>query len=81
VPILIGTFFAPESPWWLVRHERFEDAKRALLKLTSTKSGIPYNIDNQVAMIKATDAMERAMSEGTNYWDCFKGVDLRRTEM
>lgn len=32
-------------------------------------------------MMKATNELEIAMSEGTNYWDCFKGTDLRRTEI
>jgi MFS transporter, SP family, general alpha glucoside:H+ symporter len=81
IPILIGTVLAPESPWWLVRKGRFEDARKALLGLTSIKSGIPYNVDNQLAMIKATDALERALAEGTTYVDCFRGVDLRRTEI
>lgn len=25
--------------------------------------------------------MEKQVSEGTKYWDCFKGIDLRRTEI
>lgn len=32
-------------------------------------------------MIKATNDLEAAMSEGTNYWDTFKGIDRRRTEI
>jgi hypothetical protein len=28
-----------------------------------------------------TKEMEKQVSEGTNYWDCFKGVDLGRTEI
>ncbi|KAJ9654071.1 hypothetical protein H2198_006810, partial [Neophaeococcomyces mojaviensis] len=35
VPILIGVFFAPDSPWWLVRHGRSDAAKESLLRLTS----------------------------------------------
>jgi SP family general alpha glucoside:H+ symporter-like MFS transporter len=29
----------------------------------------------------ATNELEIAMSAGTNYWDCFTGIDLRRTEI
>lgn len=79
--ILIGVVLAPESPWWLVRHGRYEEAKRALLKLTSTKSGIPFDADKQVAMIKATDDLEKAVSDGVSYVDCFKSFDRRRTEI
>jgi MFS transporter, SP family, general alpha glucoside:H+ symporter len=81
VPILVGVIFAPESPWWLVRKGRVDDARRSLLKLTNRNSGIPYDVDAQIAMIKATNELEIAMSEGTSYWDCFKGVDARRTEI
>lgn len=28
-----------------------------------------------------TDEMEKEVSEGTTYWDCFRGIDLRRTEI
>lgn len=28
-----------------------------------------------------TDEMEKQIQNGTNYWDCFKGVDPRRTEI
>lgn len=82
VPILIGTIFAPESPWWLVRKGRIEDAKKALLGLTRKNCGVPYDVDAQLAMIKATNELEMAMSEGTSYVDCFRTpVDRRRTEI
>jgi MFS transporter, SP family, general alpha glucoside:H+ symporter len=51
------------------------------LSLTKASSGIPFDVDKQVAMIKATNELEKAMSEGTNYWDTFKGIDRRRTEI
>lgn len=50
--ILIGVILAPESPWWLVRKGRLEEAKAALLSLTSRKSGVDYNVDEQVSMLK-----------------------------
>ena len=34
-PILIGCWFAPESPWWLVRHGRIAEARQTLVRLTS----------------------------------------------
>jgi MFS transporter, SP family, general alpha glucoside:H+ symporter len=72
---------APESPWWLVRHGRYDDARHALLKLTSRSSGVPFDVDQQVAMIKATNDLEKAMNEDVKYPDCFVDVDLRRTEI
>lgn len=79
--ILVGVVLAPESPWWLVRHGRYDEARKALLSLTKAESGIPFDVDKQIAMIRATNELEKAMSEGTNYWDTFKGVDRRRTEI
>lgn len=32
-------------------------------------------------MLKATNELEMAMGEGTTYLDCFRGIDLRRTEI
>ena len=79
--IMIGAIFAPESPWWLVRHNKLEEAEKAILKLTTRDSGIDFNAHDQVMMMKATNELEIAMSSGTQYWDCFRGTDLRRTEI
>lgn len=32
-------------------------------------------------MMRHTDELEKDISAGTSYWDCFKGIDLRRTEI
>lgn len=79
--IILGTLFAPESPWWLVRKGRHDDAKKAILRLVSPKKDIPFDVDAQVAMLHATNELERATSAGTNYWHCFMRADLRRTEI
>lgn len=79
VPILVGVALAPESPWWLVRHERYEDAKKSLLRLTST--GQDFNVDETVSMMRQTNEVEKYLKAGTTYLDCFRGVDLRRTEI
>ena len=34
-----------------------------------------------MALMIYTNEMEKQVSAGTNYWDCFRGVDLRRTEI
>jgi SP family general alpha glucoside:H+ symporter-like MFS transporter len=81
IPIIIGTALAPESPWWLVRHGRREEAKTSLLRLTSLDKNPDFNADDTIAMMEHTNALEKAASEGTAYKDCFKGSDLRRTEI
>ncbi|OJJ46721.1 hypothetical protein ASPZODRAFT_97172 [Penicilliopsis zonata CBS 506.65] len=81
LPLFIGILLAPESPWWLVRKGRTEDAKRALLRLTSVRPGSDFDADETIAMMVHTTALERRITKGASYWDCFKGTDLRRTEI
>ena len=79
VPLLIGIAFAPESPWWLVRKGKNDDARKALRRLTSTTS--ESEIDNSISMMRHTDELEKEISAGTTYLDCFRGDNLRRTEI
>ncbi|USP80624.1 hypothetical protein yc1106_07898 [Curvularia clavata] len=81
VPLLIGVFLAPESPWWLVRKGRLDDAKKSLLRLTSLNRETDFDADETVAMMVHTTALEEKITQGASYWDCFKGTDLRRTEI
>jgi len=81
IPLLLVAFFAPESPWWLVRKGRIEDARHSLKRLTSRYDGDDYDIDNTVAMMQHTHHLEVEMSKGASYFDCFKGINLRRTEI
>src|ERR1700679_3212634 len=75
-PILL---FAPESPWHLVRKGRLEEAEKPLKRLVRSSA----NIDTKktLATIVHTNNLEQELSTGTSYWDCFKGSELRRTEI
>ncbi|GLI80635.1 hypothetical protein PoHVEF18_008992 [Penicillium ochrochloron] len=81
LPILVTVAFAPESPWWLIRHRRQHDAKRSLTRLTRKDE---IHIDQTVAMMEHTNEIEKYLKEddgGMSYLDAFKGVDRRRTEI
>ncbi|KAI1371413.1 sugar transporter [Hypoxylon crocopeplum] len=80
LPILAGLIFAPESPWWHVRHGNREAAKASLLRLTS-RNDPTFNADETIAMIEHTNELEKRMKAGLTYRDCFRGIDLRRTEI
>ncbi|PGH03120.1 hypothetical protein AJ79_07447 [Helicocarpus griseus UAMH5409] len=80
VPILAGCLFAPDSPWWHVRQGDSAGARKALKRLTS-RNDPTFNPDETIAMIEHTNELEKSMSAGTSYWDCFTGIDLRRTEI
>ncbi|KAK7450369.1 hypothetical protein CaCOL14_003202 [Colletotrichum acutatum] len=77
IPLLV---FAPESPWHLVRTGQLDQAEKALLRLQRRKVN---NLDAQVRLreIIETDRMEQEHQTGTTYWDCFRGVERRRTEI
>lgn len=75
--ILPGMLFIPESPWWLVRKGRMQDAEKSLRRLGSDK----VNISAQLAFIAETDRLERELEAGSTYLDCFKGDNRRRTEI
>lgn len=77
--IFAGAWFAPESPWWLVRKGRFDEARNSIVKCTTSQPDITFNPDHALQMIRHTNSLEEAMRGGTNYIDCFKGVEKRRT--
>ncbi|KAJ5306995.1 hypothetical protein N7508_006010 [Penicillium antarcticum] len=80
VPLIAICWLASENPWWLVRQERFEeDAKRSIRRLGGSKT--EDQINGQLAMMVHTIKIEAEIEAGTSYADCFKGVDLRRTEI
>ncbi|KAL4943293.1 hypothetical protein BDV06DRAFT_190159 [Aspergillus oleicola] len=81
VPLFIGIFLAPESPWWLVRTGKTQEAKKSLLRLTKTSQETDFNADETIAMMVHTTALEQKITSGASYLDCFRGVDLRRTEI
>jgi SP family general alpha glucoside:H+ symporter-like MFS transporter len=81
VPLFIGIAFAPESPWWLVRKGRIADAKRSLLRLTSLDRDTGFDADETISMMVHTTSLEEKITSGASYLDCFKGVNLRRTEI
>lgn len=81
-PILVGLIFAPESPWWLVRHERMDDAAKVVKRLMSkAEASDPLAVGAQISMMKLTNEHEKALSSGTTYYHLFRGIDLRRTEV
>lgn len=100
LPLFIAIWFAPESPWWLVRKGRVEEAKKSLQRLTSPDRETDFDADETIAMMVHTTALEEKVSPyprhwdfgvlcadagqitaGSSYLDCFRGTDLRRTEV
>jgi len=74
-PLAILMFLAPESPWWLVRKGRFEEAAKSVKRLGGKTKTLP---SESVAMMRRVIEMEKTQSS-PNYLELFKGTDLRRT--
>lgn len=76
IPILL---FAPESPWHLVRKGRLDEAEKSLRRLQ--RASAPIDPKVTLATIVHTNNLEKEISAGTSYLDCFKGTERRRTEI
>ena len=74
-PLAILMFFAPESPWWLVRKGRMEEAAKSLKRLGRKDQ---LNTNEAVAMIKRTVDLEADQRDPT-LLDLWKGVNAYRT--
>jgi MFS transporter, SP family, general alpha glucoside:H+ symporter len=75
IPVI---WFAPESPWHLVRKNNLEEAERSIRRL---QSGDSIDPKKTLATIVYTNNLEEQLSVGTAYRDCFRGFELRRTEI
>ncbi|KAH6957735.1 general substrate transporter [Ilyonectria sp. MPI-CAGE-AT-0026] len=80
IPLAIGIYFAPESPWWLARKGRTADAEKSLRRLQS-KDISEEEVANTMSMMVYTVKIENEMNTSSSYLDLFKGVNLRRTEI
>lgn len=58
LPLFIAIWFAPESPWWLVRKGRVEEAKKSLRRLTSVDRDTDFDADETISMMVHTTALE-----------------------
>jgi hypothetical protein len=59
VPLIILTYFAPESPWWLVRHGKFEEAEKSVKRLGS-----------EAAKERSRDTVANMVSSSRANWSC-----------
>jgi MFS transporter, SP family, general alpha glucoside:H+ symporter len=71
--------FAPESPWYLARNGRLDEAEHSVKRLSSKSKADDAKLT--VALMVHTDNIEKRVQANTSYLQCFKGTELRRTEI
>lgn len=67
--------FMPESPWWLVDHNKMDKAVKSLNRLGYDAVGT----EKRLAVIQLTLQEIRKETEGASYLECFRKSNLRRT--
>ena len=75
-PLAILLFIAPESPWWLVRKGRLEQAEKSVRRLG--RRSADYNPADSVAMMKRTIQIEKTVKK-PSLIELWKGTDRYRT--
>ena len=81
VPLFIGAYLAPESPWNAIRRGKPELAKRSLTRLRVETAEREHDVDATIAYIKYITELEKAETANASFWECFQGTNLRRTEI
>ncbi|ABN67427.1 maltose permease [Scheffersomyces stipitis CBS 6054] len=83
IPLFIGVYLAPESPWFLVKRGRNQDAKNSLKRLLSENPNLPDKDALAQAMltkIQMTVQEEDSDDQGS-FRECFRGTNFRRTRV
>ncbi|KAI0410732.1 MFS maltose permease MalP [Xylaria grammica] len=80
--LILGlVIFAPESPWWHVRHNNPQKALTSLHRLIGKGAGANFDANQTISMMIHTNEIEKNISAGTSYFDCLRGVNRRRTSI
>lgn len=84
VPIALACYFAPESPWLLVRKGKHEQAYKSARRLASdgvTDEQIEESVQMMIHTQNIEDAKERPAQGWKSIFELFRGTNLRRTEI
>lgn len=75
--MVIGLFFLPETPRYLIKKDRYEDAAKSLAKLRRLPVDHPAVVE-ELNEIQANHAYEMSLGQAS-YIECFKGNLGKRT--
>lgn len=69
--LLVGMLLCNESPRWLAKQDRWEEARATLCKVRALPSDHPY-VEEEFQAIAAQLEQERALIGGSGFWDLMK---------
>ncbi|XP_054158724.1 organic cation transporter protein-like, partial [Oppia nitens] len=89
---LVWLIFIPESPRWLLTHEKWDRLDRQLKQAVQMNSLPANDLDSQLKSLKNSYIIEQQITgqnnngnnssnNKTNYWDLFRWPNLRRTTL
>lgn len=81
IPLFIGCYFAPESPWNSVRRGKYDEARDSLKRLRKGTPEMEREVNATLAYIRYTTNLELNETADAKFLDCFRGTNLRRTEI
>jgi SP family general alpha glucoside:H+ symporter-like MFS transporter len=69
------------GPWYLIRKERYAEAETSLRRLARPGYYTDEKMKSLLTLMKHTNEKEKVDAASATYWDCFRGANLRRTEI
>ena len=81
LPLLVGAYLAPESPWNSIRRGNVEEARKSLMRLREDSPEKEQEVESALAYIQHTTALEKSETANASFLECFQGTNLRRTEI
>ena len=67
------------GPFWLVRKERYDEAKSVIRRIAKKGHRTDRMCDAQLEIMKEANEVEKLSAKNSSYADCFRGNNLRRT--
>lgn len=69
------------GPFWCVKAEKYDMARRNIRRILPSDYVSDEKVEEQIALIQHTINLEKQETAGATFRDCFRGSNLRRTEI